>query len=560
MEPLTSDEETSSPDGHNDFPVKTISATGNVDNITFFPPFTSSNGADVSDGEDDSVPEKDINDSIIRIRSPSTDDANLTDGSVASVSPSPTKSMAHDELHSENDSRLRTFSSSVVEKGIPSAARGMRVSRSSSFSGARCSIPSQDQVQFHQAVCKRDYKKINNMLVETPRLVKCVDEFNRTPLHSAVELSDMASIEMLLQYNADVNAKDARSRSCIHLSSDAAVVRLLCEEGATVSAPDKNGYLPLHLFTIDGNKEGVKVLLEFGADPMATEPIHHRTSLHLAADIGDFELLSSMMLNSRVSLDVNVVDIEGSTPLHLVSMNSHSSGQQLRCIMLLLDKGANVNAVNKRGITALHYACGNRFFGLHSLAEPIIQVLLEMSADPNARDYDNCTPLIIACAHREWELCRVLFEAGGDMNIPCPMSSFMLQEGFGRDITAAGMIELEDCTASDLMQRQMRPVLFSSICVAQTEIPFESRDRCMNCANVFDDRSNSTSSFSFGLRTPSNGGRLHCRLCNRVTCQECTNKSVSRSMMPSFITEVCSERDMKLCNVCYQIIAGSSRY
>jgi ankyrin repeat protein len=561
------------PSGNSDDTETESALTQQSEIMTFFPPFTR-NHNEISDGEDGVSENHDDSeyDDSRTTPEPTRTSKEQHSPATAAATMSPRFSVPEDDdatLGDTSDSRCRTYSSSVVEKGMPTFSvlgsgngngNGNSTivvrSRSQSYSSARSAIASQDQVQFHAAISKRDYKKVKNMLIEVPRLVKCVDEFNRTPLHAASELGDMISIELLIQYNADVDALDARNRSCIHLCSDAAAARVLCEEGATISIPDKNGYLPLHSFTIDANKECIKVLLEYGADPMIAEPITMRTSLHLAADSGDFELLSLLVLNSTIPIDANVTDAEGNTPLHLVLMNTNPSAQQLRCVMLLLDKGASVTIANKRGITPLHYACGNRFFGANSLAEPIIHILLEMSADPNARDNDNCTPLIIACAHREWDLCRALFEAGADMNIPCPMSSYMLQEGFGRDVTAAGLIELEDCTASDLMQRQIRSILFCSICVAQTEIPFDSRDRCMNCANAFNDRANSTGSFTFaGLMSNNNGGRVHCRHCNRVTCTECTNKTLPRSSMPPFIQETCSDRDLKLCFVCYDILA-----
>jgi hypothetical protein len=126
----------------------------------------------------------------------------------------------------------------------------------------------------------------------------------------------------------------------------------------------------------------------------------------------------------------------------------------------------------------------------------------------------------------------------------------MLQQGFGNDNTAVGLLELADCTASDIMQRQARPGLFRAICTAQTRIPAETRDRCMNCASNFDtDQKQSAFSFSIFRGT----GKHHCRHCNRVVCQECSGQEVSRSKMPDYVQNVCNENSMRVCKVCYDI-------
>ncbi|KAF8459969.1 hypothetical protein DFH94DRAFT_849315, partial [Russula ochroleuca] len=94
----------------------------------------------------------------------------------------------------------------------------------------------------------------------------------RTPLHSAASSGDLEVVQKLIQYGADISAKDLEECTPLYIASQGRslkngfVSRLLLERGADVNARAKNGSTPLHQAFIFGALEVARVLLEHGAD------------------------------------------------------------------------------------------------------------------------------------------------------------------------------------------------------------------------------------------------------------------------------------------------------
>jgi ankyrin repeat protein len=121
--------------------------------------------------------------------------------------------------------------------------------------------------------------------------------------------------------------------------------------------------------------------LEHGADVNARRE-DLSTPLHVAVAWGYFKVVR-MLLQCRV--DVNSRDAEGETPLHLVR-KSRSGVKHLNVVQLLLERGADVNSQDKVDATVLHNAS-------QMLNLEMARVLVDHGANLNAVNTWGQTPL-----------------------------------------------------------------------------------------------------------------------------------------------------------------------
>jgi len=137
-------------------------------------------------------------------------------------------------------------------------------------------------------------------------------------------------------------------------------------------------------------------LITLGASgPTASE-------IHQAAAEGSLEKVDSLL---KLDPDLlQTTDESAYTPLHRAAYNNHPE-----IVRLLLDRGAEVNAVSGSGSTPLH---GAAYGGYTETAE----LLLTAGAEIDPANRYGFTPLLSACAAGRFEAARLLLDKGADLS------------------------------------------------------------------------------------------------------------------------------------------------
>ena len=243
-------------------------------------------------------------------------------------------------------------------------------------------------------------------------------------LAQAAKAGDKAAVQALLQQRVDVNAPEVDGTTALHWAArneDADLVDRLIRAGANVKAANRYGITPLFLAATNGNAAIIEKLLKAGADAnaVATEG---ETALMTAARTGSVDAVKVLLANGA---NVNAVEAwHGQTALMWAVSEKHAAVARE-----LIAKGADVNArstINKwerqnsaeprekwlplGGLPALQYAARDG-------CVDCVPVLLDGGADINAVDQDGITAMLAAIINGHYDVAAVLAQRGADPNI-----------------------------------------------------------------------------------------------------------------------------------------------
>ncbi|MEM7736931.1 MAG: ankyrin repeat domain-containing protein [Deinococcota bacterium] len=253
-------------------------------------------------------------------------------------------------------------------------------------------------------------------------------------LHYAVRYGFADLVNLLIDSGADIEAKASDgTRTPIFDTAystfgteNKETLRALLEAGADVNAQYHNGITPLMEWS---DPEGVRLLLEFGADPEIQDRFGHTAIIYMLETdrFGGFESEAYFVLR-EAGVDLTIRTQYGKTLLMLAA----ESPDGYEVVQDLLEAGLDVNT-NDNGVSALSYAA----------TPEITQLLLDAGADVEkygggalvsaARRLEN--------RHRDEDEVKenikqqvyLLLEAGADINH---------QDGFLLT-TAAGMRDMQ---------------------------------------------------------------------------------------------------------------------
>ena len=194
-----------------------------------------------------------------------------------------------------------------------------------------------------------------------------------TPLHIAIDEAEHEIVQLLLQYEADIEACDSIEERPLHIAArrgHLATIGQLQDRGASLEVENKYGETPI--ITAAGtnaaaqnNGETVRALIKYGAH-------------------------------------VNGGTRTGDTALTYAARQGNRGA-----VKPLIDAGADLHVANEDNETALHAA-------VESGDAVIVQILLTAGAKPNRKTVNDLAPLHLAI--RNEDVTRVLLEHGAEVD------------------------------------------------------------------------------------------------------------------------------------------------
>ena len=186
---------------------------------------------------------------------------------------------------------------------------------------------------------------------------------------------NLDGVSSALSNGADIDAANQRGSTALMLAASnnhLPVVKLLLSRGAAVNATTSTGATALIVAAYKGNREILKELLRYGANVEA-QTRSGATAATAASEAGHKEV--APILSENASPGVSSTDLQ-----FLQASRQGNAGK----VKTLLEKGANVNARDSDGYTALYRACDQGSFR-------VAELLLDRSADVNAINL-SCVP------------------------------------------------------------------------------------------------------------------------------------------------------------------------
>ena len=222
----------------------------------------------------------------------------------------------------------------------------------------------------------------------------------------------------------------------VHASSPAPALRLDEEPGAQGRA--EPGRSPVADAAMRRDVDGVRALVRAGGDVNGAQG-DGMTALHWAATYGDVELTDVLLY---AGANVKATSRLGRyTPLHVASQGGFGG-----VVKILLDRGADPNALTTTGATAL-------MLGAQSGNVAAVAALLEAKADVNATEKANGqTPLMFASAFDRGDVVTLLMARGATAGTTSKVVDLaaltMSGEGDGRPPEPQGALQNPAKTAA----------------------------------------------------------------------------------------------------------------
>ncbi len=232
----------------------------------------------------------------------------------------------------------------------------------------------------------------------------------QSELHDALESGDQERVAAILQDGADIEEQNRHGwtplmAAALHAQVDLA--RLLLEHGADLNATNAEGKCAIHYAAMRGGPEAVRLLVRFGADVNAVDKFGGYVPLHLSAAHCSREIVEDTCAALLAAgANVNARNKWGSTALWLAATAGRGD-----LVDFLLRHGAELEIRDHDGRTVLMFVTKLGFF------DDMVVRLLAHGAEVNAQDAEGRTALMYAAHSARRSVIDTLIDGGAEINL-----------------------------------------------------------------------------------------------------------------------------------------------
>jgi ankyrin repeat protein len=234
-----------------------------------------------------------------------------------------------------------------------------------------------------------------HQLIELGFDVKARDNSGRSVLMTIARFSNLAVVKELIDAGAKIDERDNEGNTVLMgaaENSDTSILKFLIKSGASLDRKNDDGKSALMIAAREGHGENLKALIEAGAT--TDLPANDLNEALLLVARG--EDASTLKVLLKLGAKANAKD-DDTTALMLAA--EYGTPEMVKA---LVDEGANVDAVDDNGWTAL----------MHANEAENVRVLLNAGANMAIKNDDGDTALAMAIRYEQEDVVQLLKSRG----------------------------------------------------------------------------------------------------------------------------------------------------
>ncbi|KAL9614083.1 MAG: hypothetical protein Q9167_001437 [Letrouitia subvulpina] len=279
---------------------------------------------------------------------------------------------------------------------------------------------------------------VRNILHSSTKKSTITPGMSGQALLMAIQNGHSEAAKLLIQNFEGLTYRDESNATVLHWAArmgQAPICQLLLEKGVFLGAKDQDDQTPLDWAMRGNNEQTINLLLK-GGKHFTRQETANLQSLHFSARTGDIDMIKEF---HKQGSSLEARDGKGQTVLfHAVK------GKQHDIVKWLTQEGqANVQAIDKEGLTALHVAA-------QGCDMKSAEILVERSADVNALSSQKLTPLHCIPHSEGVRLLIMLHSNGADINATDKNNDRITHKAASRGDSASLLFKVAGNLGADL--------------------------------------------------------------------------------------------------------------